>query len=208
MPFSGAILINSLRKNEHICATALYYYSNDNIEDSNLAFRQQSSTEAVNEIDYQQDYHDWFPAIFGCESGGPGLQFVGKVETREGRLLTFPNILHHQVQPFSLVDRTKPGHRKILALFLVDPHLPILSTANVPCQQRDWWRDHIAQLGTGLDRFPVELRDAVFDWVTHDFPISLDEAKDLRLELMDERKAYVLRQDEAFNGTEFSLCEH
>lgn len=151
---------------------------------------------------------NWFPVIFGCETGDSFLQFVGSVETREGRLLTFPNILHHQVHPFSLVDRTKPGHLKILALFLVDPHLPILSTANVPCQQRDWWRDHIAQLGTGLDRFPVELRDAVFDWVTHDFPISLDEAKDLRLELMDERKAYVLRQDEAFNGTEFSLCEH
>jgi hypothetical protein len=201
-------LINTLGKNEHICATALYYYSNENIEVSNLAFQQQSSTEAVDDMDYQQDDHDWFPAIFGCESGGPGLQFVGNVETREGRLLTFPNILQHQVQPFSLVDRTKPGHRKILALFLVDPHLPILSTANVPCQRGDWWRDHIAQLGTGLDRLPVELQDAVFDGVTGDFPFCPDEAKDLRLELMDERKAFALKQDEVFKGLEFSLCEH
>ena len=159
-------------------------------------------------MEYQQDYHDWFPAIFGCESGGPGLQSVGSVETREGRLLTFPNILQHQVQPFSLVDRTKPGHRKILALFLVDPHLPILSTANVPCQQRDWWRDHITQIGTGLDRLPVELQDAVFDGVTDGFPFSPDEAKDMRLKLMDERKAFAIRQDKAFKGSEFSLCEH
>ena len=26
---------------------------------------------------------------------------------------------------------------------LVDPHLNILSTANVPCQQRDWWRNFL-----------------------------------------------------------------
>ena len=195
-------------KNEHICATALYYYSNENIKDSSLAFRQQSSTETVNDIEYEQDFHDWLPAVFGCEQGGPGLQVVGSVETREGRLLTFPNILQHQVQPFSLVDPTKPGHRKIVALFLVDPHFKILSTANVPCQQMDWWREHIAQLGdTRLDRLPLELRDAVFDGVD-DFPFSLHEAKHLRLKLMDERKAFVLRHDEAFEGSEFSLCEH
>jgi hypothetical protein len=198
-------LINILGKNEHICATALYYYANENINDSKLAFRQQSSTE-VDDVDYEQDFHDWLPAIFGCETDGPGLQFVGSVETCEGRLLTFPNILHHQVQPFSLVDRTKPGHRKILALFLVDPHLPILSTANVPCQQRDWWCEHITQLGTGLDRLPVELQDTVFSEVTGDFPFGPDEAKDMRLELMIERNAFVIRQ--IFKGIEFSLCEH
>ena len=197
-----------MTKNENICATALYYYSNENIKDSNLAFRQQSSTEAVIEIEYRQDYHDWLPSVFGCEQGWPALQFVGSVETREGRLLTFPNILQHQVQPFSLDDSTKPGHRKILALFLVDPHRQVLSTANVPCQQRDWWRDHIAQLDTRLDRLPVELWDAVFDGVTDDFPFSPAEAKAMRLELMHERKAFVIRHDEALKETEFSLCEH
>ena len=97
---------------------------------------------------------------------------------REGRLLTFPNILQHQVQPFSLVDPSKPSHRKILALFLVDPHLKVLSTANVPCQQRDWWREHIEELGTGLDRLPLELRDEVFDGVRNDF---LSVQKSLRI---------------------------
>ena len=201
-------MINNLGKNEHICAIALYYYSNENVEDSNVTFRQQSSTEAVNDQEYQQGYHDWLPPIFGCESGEPGLQFVGSVETREGRLLTFPNILQHKVQPFSLVDRTKPGHRKILSLFLVDPHLQILSTANVPCQQRDWWRNHIAQLPTCLDRLPLELQDAVFDGVIYDFPFGLDEAKNMRLELMDERKAFAITQDKAFKGRELVRSSH
>ena len=78
----------------------------------------------------------------------------------------------------------------------------------MPCQQRDWWRDHVLELGTRLDGLPLELRDAVFDEVTDSFPFGPDEAKAMRLELMDERKAFVIRHDEAFKGTEFSLCEH
>ncbi|KAJ6184217.1 hypothetical protein N7519_005518 [Penicillium mononematosum] len=57
-----------------------------------------------------------------------------------GRLLTFPNTLQHRVSPFSLADNTKPGHRKILALFLVDPNLRIISSANVPPQDELWWK--------------------------------------------------------------------
>lgn len=160
-------------------------------------------------MEYEQNYHDWLPAIFGCDPDGPGLQVSGSVETRQGRLLTFPNIFQHQVQPFSLVNPTQPGHRKILALFLVDPNLPILSTANVPCQQRDWWRDYISGMGTGLlDRLPVELKDEVYKGVTDDFPFGLDEVKDLRLELMAERKRFAVKQDGTFKGLEFSLCEH
>ena len=40
------------------------------------------------------------------------------------------------------------------------------------------------------------------------FPISLEEAKTLRLELMDERKAFVARHDKKFAEATFSLCEH
>jgi len=191
--------------NDRICATALYYYSNENIETSYITFRQKSSTRMASRMEYQPHYHDWLPAIFGCEQGEPGVQVVGSVETREGRLLTFPNIFQHQVQPFSLVDRKKPGHHKILTLHLVDPNVPILSTANVPCQQRDWWRDHILQLGTALDRLPVELQDVVFEGVTDAFPFGLDEAKDLRLKMMDDRKTLSIKQDAAFKASEFSL---
>jgi hypothetical protein len=41
--------------------------------------------------------------------------------TREGRALFFPNVYQHRVEPFELADKTRPGHRKIVALFLVDP---------------------------------------------------------------------------------------
>jgi hypothetical protein len=45
----------------------------------------------------------------------------------------------HKVSPFALVDPTKPGHRRFIALWLVDPNKRIISTANVPPQQQDWW---------------------------------------------------------------------
>lgn len=159
------------------------------------------------EVDYEQDHHDWLEAVFGCQQDGPAVQYVGTVDTPEGRLLTWPNILQHQVQPFKLADPSKPGHRKILALFLVDPNIRIISTANVPCQQREWWSQAI-RAGKGvLSSLPAELQDNVFEGV-EEFPISLEEAKALRLELMEERKNFVITHDETFQEYTFSLCEH
>jgi hypothetical protein len=49
----------------------------------------------------------------------------------------------HRVSPFELADPTKPGHRRFIALWLVDPHRRIISTANVPPQQRSWWSEAV-----------------------------------------------------------------
>lgn len=49
----------------------------------------------------------------------------------------------HRVSSFSLQDRTRPGHRRFIALWLVDPHQRIISTANVPPQQLDWWAEEV-----------------------------------------------------------------
>ncbi|KDR71066.1 hypothetical protein GALMADRAFT_127278 [Galerina marginata CBS 339.88] len=194
--------------NEHICATALFYYSNENITTSKLAFRQQSNTRMTNDIYYEQDFHDWLPAVFGCRSPESSVQVIGGVDTREGRLLTFPNILQHQVQPFRLADPRKRGHRKILALFLVDPHIKVLSTANVPPQQKEWWEEKIRATETLLDLFPAELVEEIFDEVEDGCIFGLEKAKALRLALMEERKDFEVKHDGAFKSLHFSLCEH
>jgi len=54
---------------------------------------------------------------------GERNQEIGSISTSEGRCIAFPNIYQHRVSPFELIDKTKPGHRKIVALFLVDPTL-------------------------------------------------------------------------------------
>ncbi|KAG5639577.1 hypothetical protein H0H81_010778 [Sphagnurus paluster] len=191
--------------NEHICASAIYYYDSENITSSRLAFRQQSNTRP--RVSYEQDHHDWLEAVFGCSQNEPGVQDVGTVDTREGRLLTWPNVLQHQVQPFALADRTRPGHRKILALFLVDPSIRVISTANIPCQQREWWSEAVRGGDSLLARLPKELQDLVFEQV-EEFPIGLEEAKEVRARLMDERRVFVRLNNEAFHQYEFSLCEH
>lgn len=185
---------------------------------SHLGFKQFVETESISEFGYEQSDHGFLREYFGCRNEEPGVQYVGNVETKEGRLLTFPNILQHRVQPFQLEDPTKPGHRKIVALFLVDPNVRVVSTAHVPAQQVDWWRESSVMgkgtdapsevIATGLDQLPVELKDKIFEEI-EGFPITLREAKELREELMEERKSFIRGHAQAVQEyNAFSLCEH
>jgi hypothetical protein len=190
-------------QNEHICATALHYYSSANISSSSLAFRQHTGGFTHGRIVSRHDQHDWLSEVFGCKLGGSMFQNVRGVDTLDG-LLTFPNILERQVRPFELVDRTKPGHRKILVPFLRDPNIKIISSANVPCQRKDWWREDIGpRFGVIL---PREGRDLVFEGV-NEFLIGLEEAKEIRLQVMEERKAFVLDLVAGLEEEGFSFCE-
>ncbi|KAF6763592.1 hypothetical protein DFP72DRAFT_1059664 [Ephemerocybe angulata] len=199
--------------NETICASAIYYYSCENISPSSLSFRQQSLRPDYMDIGYEQDYHEWLPEVFGIETETDSIQVLGSVDTREGRIITFPNILQHQVQPFKLEDPTKPGHRKIMALFLVDPHTSAISTADVPPQRLDWWAEEVSSKerdvrnADALTKLPNELKERIFAGV-EDFPIDMEKAKEHREQLMAERKSYVLAHQRQFAATSISLCEH
>lgn len=82
--------------NEHICATALYYLDSENISASNLSFRMQTSADINDKINVGQHAYNWLEHIYGTGLGrrnSPCLQNYGSVETRQGRLLAFPNTL-------------------------------------------------------------------------------------------------------------------
>ncbi|KAL6720945.1 hypothetical protein ACLMJK_000045 [Lecanora helva] len=192
--------------NERICASALLYYDSENITESYLAFRQAVNGEELTMKAYDQDDYEGCEIIYGIKQHEPQLQELGRVSTKQGRLITFPNVLQHRVSPFRLQDPSKPGHRKLLALFLVDPYIPILSTANVPPQQQDWWSERIQQ-DQSLVRLPAELSAQIFQEVS-EMPISLKEAKEIRLRLMDERKAYVKDVEYEMQSHTFNFCEH
>nr|WDW19276.1 DUF4246 [Penicillium meliponae] len=201
--------------NERICATAIYYYDCENITESTLAFRHRANEGQVDDVGYEQSRHEFLQQIYGfgthVESNYKSqlTQDLGAVVCREGRLLTFPNIVQHRVSPFSLADPTKPGHRKILAFFLVDPHLKIISTANIPPQQMSWGAEK-AELTRGVigGRLPVELQDMVLQEGVLQPLMTMDEAKKFRLELMEERSVKAPNQNEAFEMGSFCLCEH
>ncbi|PLB55870.1 hypothetical protein P170DRAFT_433346, partial [Aspergillus steynii IBT 23096] len=200
------------QSNEHICATALYYYDSDNITENHLSFRQRADDNLI--IDYPQDRHDFLQSVFGFppdidgRNGGNITQALGNISTREGRLLTFPNILQHRVSPFSLADKSKPGHRKIIAFFLVDPHMRIISSANIPPQNTDWWtkRHEVINQVMG-NRLPAELQYMINENVDAG-SITMDEAKEYRLQLMEERSSMTVQRNEEFESGNFNLCEH
>ncbi|EEH21739.2 hypothetical protein PABG_03955 [Paracoccidioides brasiliensis Pb03] len=191
--------------NEHICATALYYYDNHNITNSYISFRQQCDTNPHIKDTRGEDPNTFLPEIFGKQTFSSATQIPGSVQCSEGRLLTFPNTLQHRVEPFELVDKTRPGHCKILSLFLVDPHIRIISTANIPPQRRDWWTEHLESTGA-LKKLPKELVHMVFGSDIN-FPFSIEEAKRLRVELMSEMAARATEQDSHFRYREFSVVK-
>ncbi|KAH6880363.1 hypothetical protein B0T10DRAFT_519294 [Thelonectria olida] len=174
--------------NEHICATALYYYDCENITDSGLAFRTHANGDILYDLGYKQGDVWGIEGLYAIEWNGSMIQDIGSVLIREGRSLFYPNVYQRRIEPFELADKTRPGHQKMLALFLVDPLVPIISTANVPPQQRDWWADSVRGLPL-LDTLPSEIMNMVIDNV--DFPMGEAAAKEIREELIAERRAVV-----------------
>ncbi|KAJ2063044.1 hypothetical protein GGI17_001991 [Coemansia sp. S146] len=192
--------------NERIIATGIYYYDVENIAESNIQFR-----ESVNEdISYEQHDHRGFALAYGMDErdtydGPPLEQEIGHIDIKNGRCIVFPNIYQHQVSSFKLADPTKPGHRKILAFFFIDPSTRIPSTEIVPPQQQSWWTE--SALSTSpLGELPLLVTEGILNQV--DFPISLDEAKNIRLELMDERSVSNTNISEYKFAPLFFLCEH
>ncbi|MGW3496808.1 DUF4246 domain-containing protein [Streptomyces sp. NPDC001020] len=161
--------------NERIVSTGIYYWDSENITESRLSFRA-----AVDDPDYEQSDDNGVREVYGLENEGALNQMLGSTSTPAGRCLAFPNILQHRVGSFRLADPTRPGDRKILAFFLVDPSEKIVSTSDVPPQQP--WSDTST--------------------------MTLAQAKNYREQLMQERKFFVDEHNEQLYEREFSLCEH
>ncbi|KAJ5356553.1 Protein of unknown function DUF4246 [Penicillium concentricum] len=196
--------------NERICATAIYYYDNQNITESSLSFRQRGTE--LDYIEHEQDRHEFLQDVYGLRTNGDWngtevTQELGGVVCQEGRLLTFPNSVQHKVSSFSLADRSKSGHRKILALFLIDPHRRVISSANVPPQREDW----APESSTIVNNVHPQASTNLPDTTGQDVPssaMSMKEAEAYRLELMEERSVRAVENNDVFENGSFNLCEH
>ncbi|MBY8877525.1 DUF4246 domain-containing protein [Actinacidiphila acidipaludis] len=161
--------------NERIVSTGIYYWDSENITESRLSFRA-----ALDDPDYEQNDDNGLREVYGLENEDALNQMLGSASTPAGRCLAFPNVLQHRVGAFRLADGTRPGYRKILAFFLVDPSQNIVSTSDVPPQQP--WSDTST--------------------------MTLEQARVYREHLMQERKFFVDEHNEQLYEREFSLCEH
>ncbi|KAL0069529.1 hypothetical protein AAF712_003187 [Marasmius tenuissimus] len=173
--------------NEHICASATYYYDQENVTESRLVFRELTNGGVEFEEYYNQDDYEGLEELYGIEQGGPCLQELGSTR-----------------------GPSKPGHRKTLALFLVDPYLRTPSTANVAPRQRDWWVEVVRRdQSTRLGKLPAKLMDHVTGaMASTDWPLSLEEAKKVREDSMAQRTVYTDKVNRDYEQEGFSFCEH
>jgi hypothetical protein len=198
--YSGGVWHVEGMENEHIVATGIYYYSNSNITQSNLQFRT-----IVCEPSYEQDDRYGVSSVYGLKNAQPLNQPLGEIITQKDRCIVFPNIYQHRVAPFQLQDPTQPGERKILVFFLVDPTIRIFSTAHIPPQQSHWYTDLIRSIPI-FDQLPLLVVDKIMSYV--DFPMTMNQAKQHRDKLMDERKYFISQNNELLFERPFSLCKH
>lgn len=132
-------------------------------------------------------------------SGSEGMQVLGSVETLPGRSIAFPNIYQSRMTPFELLDPSKRGYRRFLALYLVDPECTIPSTTNIAPQQADWIREAIGMPGTLFARLPSEILDLMVDAAHAEGVLETqDEAEGYRLKAIEEREACVAHQNEHY----------
>ncbi|KAI9155889.1 hypothetical protein H9P43_008999 [Blastocladiella emersonii ATCC 22665] len=136
---------------------------------------------------------------------------VGAVTAHHGRVVVFPNTHQHRALPFKLADAARPGHRKIVAFFLVDPNAPVTSAASVPPQQLEWAMCDEALVTAALAAAgePEGETDAV-KAVRAAYPglMTLDEAKEHRAALMKERPQFAVDHNNCVFTVPFNICEH
>ncbi|KAF7318138.1 hypothetical protein HMN09_00321900 [Mycena chlorophos] len=197
--------------NERIVASGIYYYDEENISESRLAFRVTTTAPPY----HQQNDELCAEIVYGMRRHSQPAQDLGSIVTSAGRALAWPNIYQHRVAPFHLLDNTRHGHRKIMAIFLVDPSLdPIPSATTIPPQQIEWviyameeaHQDPLSH----ISKLPVELLHLIcaeLEDVEGSRYISRAMAEAIRLDLMDERKAFAHTREKEFRWS-FDMCEH
>jgi hypothetical protein len=184
--------------NDHIVASALYVFDVKNVAEARLSFRQQTRMEQA-EFHYSKHEMERLMEVFAIPGDEedmddfvmadfpPSLQDLGSVVAPQGRLLAWPNVLHHRMEPIQLLDPTVSGHCKFISLHLVDPHYRICSTRNVPPQRHDWWvGEAIEATGAAKHCLPPELIYQI-DAETENWPMGIEEAERVRLEREQEQ---------------------
>lgn len=180
--------------NEHVVATAIYYYDIENVTESSISFRQRAR---LDESDYHYDRIPGFPSreyepnvlelasILGFGEGhfdgAAPVQELGSLSEEQGRLITWSNALQYRVEPFTLVDATISGHCRFIMLSLVDPHYRVCSTRNVPPQRQDWAREALSSGGALQGAGDDVAGGKKHGWV------SMDEARRAKEEMARER---------------------
>lgn len=94
---------------------------------------------------------------------------------------------------------------KVLGLFLVDPNIRIISTANVPPQRLDWAfegtnPDELESLNESLDKLSMGFQDR-----RENLPFSMNEAKRLHAQVFKELIEFTKYTSVAFESNRIAV---
>ncbi|KAK6502362.1 hypothetical protein TWF506_002943 [Arthrobotrys conoides] len=133
--------------NERIVASGIYQYSQENVTNCCIQFRLKEY--------YTDEYH--FKPINGY------TEFVGSMRLPGNRAITYPNTFESRISDFSLIDKTKPGHIKLLIFNLCDPFgHEIPSTRTIRPQQPDQYENLLRTTRLGI------LPEEIYQEITQD----------------------------------------
>lgn len=184
--FMGAMWETDGQLNEHIVSTAMFCYDVENITDSFIYFGAIADEDNLGPGPFSIPEEVTYRA-FGILPAESNFQILGRAKVHPDSVIFYPNVYKHRHGPVSLIDRSKKGHLKYFKLYLVDPAIPIISTANVPPQQYSWWTEsEIHKQGLDIvQRLPPELKEVVHSYV--DFPIDRKEEGKIHKEIRCHR---------------------
>jgi hypothetical protein len=195
-------------ENESIVATGLYYYKIENIADSTLHFRTH-----IHDPELEQSDFTGAEYVYGLSNDTKCLNMdLGHVDCLEGKCIAFPNIYQHYVAPFKLIDKTRPGIRKILAFFLVDPTKKVISTTDIRPQQEEWQCKKLTDVlgpitsSVGEPLFTQHIIDTISRYSCN--YLTRKEAEEHRLKLIEERKYFIDQNTHKVFERQMNLCEH
>ncbi|CAD0021860.1 unnamed protein product [Aureobasidium pullulans] len=185
-------------KNDHIVANSLYVFDSTNATASGISFRQENDIYLDDHCDVKDDDEaledvltvfaitDKEHIVPGYPCEAPALQGLGSVGLPEGRLIAWPNMLHHHLHGVELIDKDKAGCLSYVVLSLVDPYYRICSTRNVVPQDRRWWAEEaiIAAIPPGMI-VPREIVDHINSF-TGDWQLNPTEAEEVKERMTED----------------------
>ncbi|KAJ2054801.1 hypothetical protein GGI17_006795 [Coemansia sp. S146] len=173
--------------NERSIATGIFFYDVVNIFPCSLEFREPIS--AHHYVGRDNELH----AVLRAYNITEGLsrrpqrfsQELDNVDIKNRACVVLPNTYQYKMPQIRQELKSKPGHCKMLTFYFIDPSTRIPSMEIVPPQQQDWWMEDV--LSTEPFRsLPLLVVDGIRAEV--DYPISLKDAKEIRLKLEAEFK--------------------
>ncbi|KAF4766331.1 hypothetical protein HAV15_010985 [Penicillium sp. str.  len=187
--------------NEHICAAAFIAYDHTNVVDPTMQFRNMVESDTLTEIEHEPNDFIWLRQVFGMQNNEPAIQYPGSICGNVGRVIMYPSTVEHKFTRFELKDKTKSGHARALVFFLVDPNIRIISTANVPPQRLDWTKEMPGEdVKEGLQKLALDNMKS-----KGDMPMSLEEALETRMKVLQEIGEFTRYQHVAFESNVLML---